>query len=83
MTTIKINMFGIGSIKISTPQKTIYVDTFAEQVKPVMPDKVDLILITHNAAIAKAADRIIRLRSGRIIEEQENPSPVAPEEIVW
>ena len=42
-----------------------------------------VILITHNAAIAKAADRIIRLRSGRIIEEQKNPTPVAPEEIVW
>ena len=42
-----------------------------------------VILITHNAAIAKAADRIVRLRSGKIIEEQANPVPVAPEEIVW
>ncbi len=42
-----------------------------------------VILITHNGAIAQAADRIVRLRSGRIVEEERNPAPVAPEEIVW
>jgi putative ABC transport system ATP-binding protein len=42
-----------------------------------------VILITHNAAIAQAADRVVRLRSGQIVEVHDNPQPVPPEEIVW
>jgi len=42
-----------------------------------------IILITHNGAIAPVADRVIRLRSGQIVETHANPQPVPPEEIVW
>ena len=42
-----------------------------------------LILITHNAAIADIGDRVIRMRSGRIVSVTENESPVSPEEIEW
>jgi len=42
-----------------------------------------IVLITHNAAIAAAADRVVRLRSGQIVEVRENPSPTPPEEITW
>jgi putative ABC transport system ATP-binding protein len=42
-----------------------------------------IILITHNSAIAPVADRVIRLRSGQIVEAHVNPAPVPPEEIVW
>jgi putative ABC transport system ATP-binding protein len=42
-----------------------------------------VILITHNAAIAQAADRVVRLRSGQIVEVHDNPQPMPPEEIVW
>ena len=42
-----------------------------------------VILITHNAAIAQVADRVIRLRSGQVIEVKENPAPIPPEEVVW
>ncbi|MGW8257075.1 MAG: ABC transporter ATP-binding protein [Thermoguttaceae bacterium] len=42
-----------------------------------------IILITHNSAIAQVADRVIRLRSGEIVETHENPQPLAPEEVVW
>jgi putative ABC transport system ATP-binding protein len=42
-----------------------------------------IILITHNNAIAQVADRVIRLRSGEMIEVHENPQPLAPEEVVW
>lgn len=45
--------------------------------------KITIVLITHNGAIAQAADRIVRLRSGRIIEIKENTEPVPPEDIVW
>jgi putative ABC transport system ATP-binding protein len=42
-----------------------------------------VLIITHNAAIAEAADRVIRLRSGEVVEVHENPVPRPPEEIVW
>ncbi len=42
-----------------------------------------IMIITHNAAIAGIADRIIRLRSGQIVEIHDNPLPVPPEQIVW
>jgi putative ABC transport system ATP-binding protein len=42
-----------------------------------------ILVITHNGAIAPAADRVIRLRSGEIHELHENPTPQPPEEISW
>jgi len=42
-----------------------------------------IMLITHNAALADAADRVVRLRSGQIVEVHDNPHPTPPEEIVW
>jgi putative ABC transport system ATP-binding protein len=42
-----------------------------------------LILITHNAPIARMADRSIRMRSGRIVETVENDVPLSPAEIEW
>jgi len=42
-----------------------------------------ILVITHNAAIAEAADRVVRIRSGEIIDLHENRSPRPPEEIVW
>ena len=42
-----------------------------------------IMVITHNAALAEAADRVVRLRSGQIVEMHDNPHPKPPEEIVW
>jgi putative ABC transport system ATP-binding protein len=42
-----------------------------------------VLIITHNAAIAQVADRVIRLRSGEVVETIVNRQPVAPEEVVW
>ena len=42
-----------------------------------------IVLITHNSAIAPVADRVVRLRSGQMIEVTENRQPVPPEEITW
>jgi putative ABC transport system ATP-binding protein len=42
-----------------------------------------LIVITHNSDIALMADRVIRMRSGRIIENTVNKNPVKAEEIKW
>ncbi len=42
-----------------------------------------VLIITHNGAIAEAADRVIRLRSGEVVEIHPNVHPKPPEEIVW
>lgn len=42
-----------------------------------------IIIATHNTAIAKMSHKIIRLRSGELIEYAENPSPILAEEVVW
>jgi putative ABC transport system ATP-binding protein len=42
-----------------------------------------IILITHNNAISQVADRVIRLRSGQMVEMHDNPRPLPPEEVVW
>jgi putative ABC transport system ATP-binding protein len=40
-------------------------------------------VITHNAAIAGMADRVIRMRSGRIVESTHNERRLAPAELSW
>ncbi len=40
-------------------------------------------VITHNAAIGQMADRVIRLRSGKITEDHYNENPINPERIEW
>jgi putative ABC transport system ATP-binding protein len=40
-------------------------------------------VITHNAAISGMADRVIRLGSGRIIEENRNEKKISPSDLVW
>jgi putative ABC transport system ATP-binding protein len=42
-----------------------------------------ILLITHNGAIAPMADRVVRLRSGQVVEVHPNPTPALPEEISW
>jgi putative ABC transport system ATP-binding protein len=41
------------------------------------------VVITHNAVIAQMADRVIRLSSGRIVEERRNERPVSPDDLSW
>jgi putative ABC transport system ATP-binding protein len=40
-------------------------------------------LITHNAAIAGMADRVLQLADGRIVSDRHNEQRVAPEEVRW
>ncbi len=42
-----------------------------------------VVLVTHNSPVAQVADRIIRLRDGRIYAEERNDHPVDPADIVW
>jgi putative ABC transport system ATP-binding protein len=41
------------------------------------------VVITHNAAIAGMADRVLRMGGGRIVSAEENPRPLPPGELVW
>jgi putative ABC transport system ATP-binding protein len=40
-------------------------------------------VITHNAAIARMADRVVRLRSGRVVEVSRNERRARPAELEW
>lgn len=40
-------------------------------------------IITHNAAIAPLANRVIRMKSGRIDSVELNEHPASVEEIAW
>jgi putative ABC transport system ATP-binding protein len=41
------------------------------------------VVITHNATIAQMAHRVLRMRSGRIVDEVRNATRVAPRELEW
>ena len=42
-----------------------------------------VVIVTHNAAIARMADRVLRLRDGRLAEDEVNESPVSASKLDW
>ena len=42
-----------------------------------------VVIITHNMPIGEMADRVIKMRSGEIIETKINKNPISPERIEW
>ena len=46
-------------------------------------DGITIVLITHNSALAPMADRLIRFRSGKVVEMTENAEPAPISEIEW
>lgn len=42
-----------------------------------------VIIITHNSALTQIADRVIRVKSGRAVSVELNPSPLPVERIEW
>jgi putative ABC transport system ATP-binding protein len=42
-----------------------------------------VIIVTHNAALAQAADKVIRLKNGKIREIVRNESPARVSEVSW
>ena len=42
-----------------------------------------IVIVTHNAAIARMADRVLRLRDGRLAEDEVNDSPVSASKLDW
>lgn len=44
---------------------------------------ITVILITHNSALAPMADRLIRFKSGKVIQMSQNPNPTPISDIEW
>lgn len=42
-----------------------------------------VVLVTHNTALAPTADRLVRLKDGKISEIVNNEKPVSMEEVAW
>ncbi|AST58401.1 multidrug ABC transporter ATP-binding protein [Thermoanaerobacterium thermosaccharolyticum] len=42
-----------------------------------------VVVVTHNSAIAPAADRVIRLKDGHVVQVTDNKNPVSMEEVTW
>ena len=46
-------------------------------------ENITVLLITHNSALAPMADRLIRFKSGKVIEITKNEHPTDIAEIEW
>jgi putative ABC transport system ATP-binding protein len=46
-------------------------------------DNITVLIITHNSALAPMADRLIRFKSGKVIEMTTNDNPISISEIEW
>jgi putative ABC transport system ATP-binding protein len=44
---------------------------------------VTVLVVSHNAAIARMADRVIRMRSGQVVDDVPNASPAEARELDW
>ena len=44
---------------------------------------VTVVVITHNMAITPMADRVVRIKSGKVAEITDNPAPVCVSDIEW
>ncbi|MEU7141389.1 ABC transporter ATP-binding protein [Nocardia sp. NPDC046473] len=42
-----------------------------------------VVLVTHNQAIAAIADRVLRMRSGDIVDDVQHSTPLAASEVSW
>ena len=42
-----------------------------------------VIVITHNSALAPMADRLIKIKNGRVSKMEINENPVSIDEIEW
>ena len=45
--------------------------------------KMTVVIITHNSTLAAMANRVIRIKNGRIESNEVNPSPKSIEDIEW
>jgi len=46
-------------------------------------ESTTMLIVTHNVAISRMADRVIRMRSGEIVEDTLIRDPIRPEDLEW
>ncbi len=42
-----------------------------------------VVIVTHNAEVAECADKVIRMKNGKIVSVEQNEMPKAVNEVVW
>lgn len=58
--------------------------TVLESLVEVKRDQgITTVLITHNAAIRRIANRVIYMADGKIARVEENAAPMAPSDVSW
>ncbi|MDD9149925.1 ABC transporter ATP-binding protein [Sporolactobacillus sp. CQH2019] len=66
-----------GALDSQTGRKII------QLLKEASNQETSVILVTHNAAIAPIADRVIYLHDGKIAKIVDNAAPVDPKKVAW
>lgn len=46
-------------------------------------EKKTVIVVTHNALLSPIADRVLRMKNGKISEDAVNANPISIDEVVW
>jgi putative ABC transport system ATP-binding protein len=54
-----------------------------ELLSGVTGDQRTVLMVTHNAAIAGIADRVVRMGSGRVVDDSRVSSPIPAAEVRW
>jgi putative ABC transport system ATP-binding protein len=54
-----------------------------ELLRGVTGDQRTVLMVTHNAAIAGIADRVVRMGSGRVVDDARVASPIPAAEVRW
>ncbi|GGL51061.1 ABC transporter ATP-binding protein [Sporolactobacillus putidus] len=66
-----------GALDSQTGRKII------QLLKDASNQKTSVVLVTHNAAIAQIADRVVHLHDGKIAKIVDNAAPMDPRKVAW
>jgi putative ABC transport system ATP-binding protein len=66
-----------GSLDLDTGRQVL------ELLQAAAREDRTVIVVTHNSAIAEAADRVVRLRSGAVVSDESNAEPLPASEVDW